>query len=67
MLDQFVKSVNRSFVVRWRGYDRLQVDSAFGAIDQEMAFVRLDRDAALSTAEDVTRLILIFFRPTVQG
>jgi cell division septum initiation protein DivIVA len=55
MLDDLMESAGRSFTARWRGYDRAQVDSAFEVADQEMALVCLDRDAALSTAQDLTR------------
>src|SRR3954469_25549732 len=55
MLNEILHRVDRCFTTRWRGYDRDQVDSAFASVDEDMELVCLDRDAALATAQDVTR------------
>jgi cell division septum initiation protein DivIVA len=55
MLDEILQNVDRCFTARWRGYDRDEVDSAFAAMDEEIELVCADRDAALSTAQDMSR------------
>jgi hypothetical protein len=56
------KSQGVPFTVRWRGYDRREVDQEFACLWQDLDelqehvdVLRLDRDAAAATAEDLTR------------
>jgi hypothetical protein len=57
MIDEFLKEVDRCFDIRWRGYDRRQVDARFADVDQELAAVYRDRDTWLMAAADLTRLL----------
>lgn len=44
-----------AFHVRWRGYDRQEVRAVLARLRQEVEVLRVDRDAALATADDLTR------------
>ncbi|GAB2993131.1 DivIVA domain-containing protein [Saccharothrix stipae] len=56
------KAKGTSFPVRWRGYDRRDVDASLTRLRQEVArlreeleVLRLDRDGAVATADDLIR------------
>ncbi|MFI9012349.1 DivIVA domain-containing protein [Actinosynnema sp. NPDC053489] len=56
------KSRGRSFPVRWRGYDRREVDAELvrarleaDRLREELEVLRTDRDAAVATADDLMR------------
>ncbi|XVS62410.1 DivIVA domain-containing protein [Actinosynnema sp. CA-299493] len=56
------KSQGRSFSVRWRGYDRREVDDELvrsvqevARLREELEVLRLDRDGAVATADDLMR------------
>ncbi|GAA1289505.1 hypothetical protein [Saccharothrix xinjiangensis] len=44
-----------AFPIRWRGYDRQEVRAELTRMRQESEVLRVDRDAALATADDLTR------------
>ncbi len=44
-----------AFHIRWRGYDRQEVRAELARLRQEVEVLRVDRDAALATADDLTR------------
>ncbi|MFD7657354.1 DivIVA domain-containing protein [Actinosynnema sp. NPDC059797] len=43
-----------AFHIRWRGYDRQEVRAELARLRQEVEVLRVDRDAALATADDLT-------------
>ncbi|MBB5804352.1 vacuolar-type H+-ATPase subunit H [Saccharothrix ecbatanensis] len=43
------------FTVRWHGYDRNEVDAELARLRRELDVLRVDRDAALATADDLIR------------
>ncbi|QFZ21990.1 DivIVA domain-containing protein [Saccharothrix syringae] len=43
------------FHIRWRGYDRREVDAELARLRDEVEVLRVDRDAAVATAEDLVR------------
>ncbi|MFT7835000.1 hypothetical protein Q5530_02475 [Saccharothrix sp. BKS2] len=43
-----------AFRIRWRGYDRQEVDAELAGLRREVEVLRVDRDAALATADDLT-------------
>lgn len=45
----------RTFRTRWLGYDRAQVDEEYARLEGQLDVARTDRDAALATAQDLTR------------
>lgn len=56
------KSQGRPFPVRWRGYDRREVDEELirtrwelARLREELEVLRIDRDAAVATADDLMR------------
>ncbi|MCS7477782.1 DivIVA domain-containing protein [Umezawaea endophytica] len=55
MIDEMLKEVDRCFDVRWRGYDREQVDARFADADRELEAVYRDRDSWVKAAADLTR------------
>ncbi|MDQ2585603.1 hypothetical protein CKY47_16765 [Saccharothrix yanglingensis] len=52
-IDEF--PVSTSFPTRWRGYDRGEVNAELERLRQELEVLRIDRDAACATVDDLTR------------
>ncbi|WP_052684762.1 hypothetical protein [Lentzea aerocolonigenes] len=54
-IDDLLNEGPKAFRTRWLGYDRDQVDDEFARLEGVLAGACADRDAALATAEDLTR------------
>lgn len=55
VIDDLLNEGPRTFRIRWLGYDRAEVDDAYALLEGQLDLARTDRDAALATAEDLTR------------
>jgi cell division septum initiation protein DivIVA len=54
-IDDLLSEGTRTFRTRWLGYDRDQVDEEYTKLEGLLGHACADRDAALATAEDLTR------------